>query len=157
MIKSFSVKKIFSSLVAAIILCTSIGMPKVSALSPAEAVSTSYAGGKYYQELCEVVLTGDYATDIVNIAKSQIGYHEGNNADEYHGANTSGGDNYTEYGRWAINDNRAWCGYFVTWCAHQARIPDEIVISSKTNPNRGNGLYMHDWYSDLEIFSCSFY
>lgn len=78
--------------------------------------------------------TGNYAVDIVEVAKTQIGYGEENGI--------------TKYGSWAGNARGAWCGFFVSWCANQANIPDDIVISSSTNPNRGNGALMHAWYSN---------
>ena len=44
-------------------------------------ISSSYMASKYYDRLCAVQLTGDQRTDIVEIAKSQIGYHEGAKGD----------------------------------------------------------------------------
>ena len=52
--------------------------------------SSSYASGKYYRALTNVQLTGNQRTDIVNIAKSQIGYQEGAIALCETGCNLSG-------------------------------------------------------------------
>ncbi|MBQ9415211.1 MAG: CHAP domain-containing protein [Clostridia bacterium] len=62
--------------------------------------------------------TGNQAADLVGVAKTQIGYHEGSN-------------NYNKYGQYFGNPNAQWCGYFVSWCARQANIPTSIL------PNTG--------------------
>ena len=61
--------------------------------------SASYKSGPYYSKLCAVNLTGNQRTDIVNVAKSQIGYQEGNNSSQLSGT-VKGSANYTEYGNW---------------------------------------------------------
>ena len=58
--------------------------------------------------------TGNQRVDIVEVAKTQIGYHEGNNND-------------TKYGDWYGLSNQAWCAMFVCWCANQAGISIDIV------------------------------
>ena len=87
--------------------------------------SASYASGKYYQALGEVTLTGNARTDIVAIAKSQIGYQEGSSAAQLSGE-VMGSLNYTEYGRWyGLQD--MWCAMFVSWCANNAGVPTTVV------------------------------
>ncbi len=75
------------------------------------------------------VNTGDQAADIIAVAKTQIGYHEGSI-----GGTTNGSNNYTKYGVWYDNyfgesgfSYGAWCAMFVSWCAYQAGIPSETV------------------------------
>lgn len=63
--------------------------------------------------------TGDQATDLVEVARTQVGYHEGTN-------------NYTKYNVWfgSLNGygyNYAWCQTFVAWCANQAGIPTSMI------------------------------
>ena len=65
------------------------------------------------------VNTGNQATDLVEVARTQVGYHEGTN-------------NYTKYNVWfgSLNDygyNYAWCQTFVAWCANQAGIPTSMI------------------------------
>ena len=60
--------------------------------------SSSYKSGKYYTQLTGVQLTGNQRTDIVNVAKSQIGYQEGGSSSQLSGT-VRGNGNYTEYGR----------------------------------------------------------
>ena len=87
--------------------------------------SSSYKSGKYYTKLKNVSLTGNQRTDIVNIAKSQIGYQEGSSSSQLSGA-SYGGKNYTEYGRWyGLQD--MWCAMFVSWCANLAGVSTSIV------------------------------
>ena len=88
--------------------------------------SSAYMNGPYYTKLQAVTLTGDNRTDIVNVAKSQVGYQEANSASG-HGGTTLGSGNYTEYGRWYGMDGAFWCAMFVSWCAHVAGISTSVV------------------------------
>ncbi len=87
--------------------------------------SASYASGRYYSALKSVKLTGDQLTDIVNVAKSQIGYHESYSSGELSGESSGEGD-FTEYGRW-YGYQGPWCNMFASWCAYVAGIPSGIV------------------------------
>lgn len=66
--------------------------------------------------------TGNQREDIVAVAETQKGYHEGANDD-------------TKYNRWngVINGyplggyGYPWCQCFVSWCANQAGIPTDII------------------------------
>lgn len=91
-----------------------------AAKSPEYSASNSYKSSIYYKNLTAVELTGDQVTDIVNIAKSQVGYHEGSLS-----GNSGGSSNYTEYGRW-YGSQGAWCNKFVSWCASVAGIPSSV-------------------------------
>ena len=89
-------------------------------------MSSSYMSSKYYSQLCAVQLTGYQRIDIVEIAKSQIGYHEGSKGD--FSGNSSSSSNYAEYNRYAYSsDNAAWCGSFISWCAAMAGIPTSVL------------------------------
>lgn len=60
--------------------------------------------------------TGNQAEDIVQIARTQLGYAET-------------GDNYTKYNIWfyGYNQSAAWCAIFISWCAEQAGIPESVI------------------------------
>lgn len=60
------------------------------------------------------VNTGDQRFDIVSIAKTQVGFMEGDNND-------------TKYGTWYGLPNQPWCAMFVSWCARQADVPLDIL------------------------------
>ena len=106
-------------------------------LTPSYTPSASYRSGKYYTQLCNVSLTGNQRTDLVNVARSQLGYHEGDNTSQLHGE-SSGSSNYTEYGYWygtqvqghSGGSYYAWCAYFISWCARQAGIPTSIISNA---------------------------
>ncbi len=70
--------------------------------------------------------TGNQANDIVQIALSQVGYHET-------------GNNHTKYNAWFYQyDNPvAWCAIFISWCANQANIPTS-VIAKNASSNKGS-------------------
>lgn len=59
-------------------------------------------------------LTGNQRTDIVAVAKSQVGYVE----------DSSGG---TAFGAYYGNTYGDWCAYFVSWCADKANISSSII------------------------------
>ena len=108
------------------------GLLSTSAAALTYKASASYKSGPYYERLCDVKLTGNVREDIVNVAKSQVGYFEGNNSNELAGT-VNGSGNYTEYGRWyGMQD--MWCAIFVSWCAYVANIPESAVIKHAYTP-----------------------
>ncbi len=99
------------------------------------------------------VNTGDMAEDIVAVAKTQIGYHEGSLS-----GTTSGTNNYTKYGVWYgdyVNDSSfdygQWCAMFVSWCAKEAGIPDSIVYYHAYCP------YGVTWFKNKGLWKNSAY
>ena len=96
--------------------------------------------------------TGDPITDLIGVAKTQIGYLEGSLT----------GDVYTEpdgiqkYGAWydeAVENigagKAAWEGSFVAWCANQADIPDTVIPPYAYCP------YSVDWFESNGLFEAS--
>lgn len=104
----------------------------------------AYKTGIYYEKLLEAKskLTGDHRYDVIIIALSQIGYHEGNSDADMDGWNLGGSENFVEYNRlfcklegiWGY----AWCAAFVSWCQFQAGIPAEIDCSEVSCPRMIN-------------------
>lgn len=92
--------------------------------------SDSYKKSEYYEELMDVELTGDYRDDVLNVARSQIGYHEGDHEDDLDGSNLRGDENYSEYGRYFDTNGTAWCSEFISWCLRMAKVPEDIIKSS---------------------------
>ena len=99
-IKTISYLMIFTLIFSALALC---------APQQTEAAGFSTAYPNTY------VNTGAGANDIVGVAKTQIGYQE----------NSVG----TKYGDWynTIFVNQPWCAMFVSWCAGQAKIPNDVI------------------------------
>ena len=104
--------------------------------------SPSYKTSKWYDAVHELKLTGDYAKDIVMIARSQLGYHEGNSFDEQHGNNTKGNKDFAEYNYFYGDPGTMWCGEFVDWCYAMAGVPDELYSLSSSDNEYDN---QHKW------------
>lgn len=127
-------------LFAAVLLSLAILLPtQVRADEPLLAVSETYRSGVYYQRLRDVVLRGDYRADLINVALSQVGYHEGNSLADYAGGNAVGKDNYIEYSSAYYGMNGEWCAMFVSWCARQAGIPKYVINNAARAASDGAG------------------
>lgn len=95
--------------------------------------SKSYTAGPFYARLKDVVPVNDGATNVANIARSQIGYHEGASATDLSGV-SSGKKDYCEYNYNIQNGkNLAWCSTFVAWCATQAGEGKAIPASGSSD------------------------
>ncbi len=98
--------------------------------------STNYWGSIYHKRLSSVELTGNFRKDIVKVALSQLGYHEGASPDDYDGGHHSSSDNFTEYNRLMSTYTSDWCSEFYHWCARMAGVPTNILgrsTSAKAN------------------------
>ena len=141
-----------------LIICLSavFGSISVSALEPSYAVSQEYIDGGYYDRLVAYELTGDPRYDVLSIALSQLGYHEGDSDEDMDGLNIDGDRNFVEYNRlYGKVDNKegngvsygyAWCASFVTWCLRQAGVSFSQAINSISCSG------MTDWYIRNDIF-----
>ncbi len=122
-----TVKRIVSLIMAVTMVVSAMVFTSfsASAATPNVSFSSSFRSGKYYSALSNVVLTGNPRTDIVNIAKSQVGYQEGSNSSKLSGT-VRGNGNCTEYGRWyGLQD--MWCAMFVSWCSAVAGVDTNII------------------------------
>ena len=109
----------------------------VYAITPTYTVSSDYKKSPYYDNLSHLTLTGNQRSDVVRVALTQLGYHEGNSTADFAGANTKGSRNFVEYNRYhgKLDNNEGngysygyyWCASFATWCAVQAGIPEAVV------------------------------
>ena len=106
---------------------------------------------------------GDYADDILGVARTQLGYMEldvATGAPLYNGKGTW----YTKYGQRFNNSSGAWCAFFVMWCAEQADIPTTAIPQAQTygscsamaNWFKNNGLWQDatytPWPGDIVFF-----
>lgn len=94
--------------------------------------TTTYMGSDYHKALAAVTLTGDYRKDIVAVALSQLGYHEGASAADFDGKHPDSKEDYTEFGRFAGTAGTAWCSEFYLWCARMAGVPTSILNVSRS-------------------------
>ena len=138
----------------------------VYSLSASYPVSISYNNSSYYKSLKYVKLTGNQRTDLVNVALSQVGYHEGNSTMQLNGKNTSGSQDYTEYAYWfgtQVKGNSyghyyAWCAMFISWCARQARIPTSVISNAAYacadgSSKKGGYSYFHMDYNNRGAYT----
>ncbi|MBR2620743.1 MAG: CHAP domain-containing protein [Clostridia bacterium] len=111
-----------------------------SAITPTYSNMTpAFRGSRYYLNLKALTLTGDERTDIVMVAMSQLGYHEGNGPEHCHGE-TCGSGNYVEYnyyhgsvdqlGNGVQTYGYPWCASFVSYCARLAGISCGTLCTS---------------------------
>lgn len=133
------VKNIFCACLACVTLLSLLPLSALdaSAVTPTYYVSSEYRSTKYYDALKNCKLTGDERYDVISIAMSQYGYHEGNSDADMHGGNLDGDKNFAEYNRmYGMLDNGegnglsygySWCAAFVSWCLRQARVPTSTV------------------------------
>ncbi|MCD7744885.1 MAG: Ig-like domain-containing protein [Lachnospiraceae bacterium] len=118
----------FGVLLAALFLAA---RPASAATTTFTDFSEEYMSGEYYAKLMQVDLTGNYRQDLLSVARSQIGYCEGDSEEDLDGS-VDGSLNFTEYGRYMGSNGSAWCSEFASWCARVAGIPTSILGSSKT-------------------------
>ena len=91
----------------------------------------AYTKSVYFYRLCGTRLTGRMREDVMYIAKSQLGYHEGNSEADYGGGNTRGNGDYSEYGRYLSSSGNPWCSEFGSWCVRMSGLPKQILNSSR--------------------------
>ena len=125
---------IISSFSSLILPASASIKPNYSAYEYGEAYKTS----KYYSQLLDAKskLTGDHRYDVVMIALSQLGYHEGDSDADMDGWNLGGTNNFVEYNRlfcklegiWGY----AWCAAFVSAAALESGMTD-ILLSDLFN------------------------
>lgn len=142
--------RVTAAAVGMLSLCHLLTLP--TAATATYKPSDVYRDSVYYEELSAYELTGDMRRDVVSIAYTQLGYHEGNDPTQMDGSNLFGSRNYTEYNRiWSPLDNGegngesygfAWCAAFVSWCLRQSGVPTAIAASEVSCAR------MMAWYRD---------
>lgn len=134
------------------------------------SVSAHYSESVYHKNLAELRLTGNQRLDLINVALTQVGYHEGDGVWQLDGSNASGSNNYTEYGYWygmnvlgrGAGFFYEWCAMFTAWSARQARIPTDIINNAAyahagTNPYHFHMKYYPRGYYDPRPGDLIFY
>lgn len=124
------------------VLISSLTLPS-AAVDTVHNTSDEYLVSQYYANLKSVTLTGDQRTDVVLVALSQLGYHEGDSEADMGGGNISGSKNFVEYNRLygkvdnnegnGISYGYAWCCAFATWCVRTAGVPVSVLKTEISN------------------------
>lgn len=128
---------VISTLLTAILI-SAFGI-MADALTPTTRMSEKYKTSRFYSNLSSLELTSDDRTNVIMVAMSQLGYHEGNSEADFNGYNANGSGNYSEYcylygkvdgdGNGTSEYGYAWCAAYVSWCMRQAGIPTSVVKS----------------------------
>ena len=155
-------KKSLKWIVALVLIAATFAVHSLPlfAMEPPYQVTDSYMNGPYYTNLLKVQLTGDMRKDIVAVAQSQIGYHEGSSKSALTGL-SSGSGNYTEYHNFMSKRfgrsywGAAWCGIFATWCAGVAGIPESIVAPSASASPKGSYSFKFYGSNALDGSNCA--
>ena len=155
-IKNSTNKRIISLALGAAIVGAGLTQP-ISAITPSYSVGKYYKESKYYDRLLELETTGDERYDVIAVALSQLGYHEGNSEADLGGGNGFGYRNFVEYNRiiGAPLDNGEgngvsygfeWCAAFVSWCQRQAGVPKSTVVTEVSCSR------MVDWLKERGLY-----
>lgn len=80
---------------------------------------------KWERSVSDVYLTGDPRVNLVEVAKTQLGYKESSRNFIIDELGRRMG--YTRYGAWYGADYGEWCAMFVSFCANYAKIPAAII------------------------------
>ena len=117
-----------------------------SAAEPSYAMSEQYKSGRFYKNFMSVKLTGDQRKDVIAIALSQLGYHEGNSDADFGGDSTDGVRDFVEYnvmaGKYDNNQGNGisygyyWCASFVNWCLRQAGVSKNASAGAEISCQR---------------------
>ncbi len=150
-------KRIFAALVLLPLLLTvPLGALNAAALTPTYQMSEAYLESPYYRALTDYTLTGDMRRDVVSVALTQLGYHEGDGDTDMDGTNIFGSRNYVEYNRIygqldngegnGVSYGYAWCASYVSWCLRQAGVPDTLA------PNEVSCSRMTRWFESHSVY-----
>ena len=89
------------------------------------AVMKTETRAQWEASMAQVELTGVWPDDLMNIARSQLGYEESRlNFIIDDEGNRQG---YTRYGAWYRASYSEWCAMYVSFCLNYAEIPETLV------------------------------
>ena len=118
----------------------------VNAAKPSYNMSEAYKASKFYKNFIDVKLTNDQRKDVIAVALSQLGYHEGNSDADFGGESTDGVRDFVEYNVMAgrLDNNQGngvsygyyWCASFVNWCLRQAGVSKDASAGAEVSCQR---------------------
>ncbi len=118
-------------------------------------MTKAYKSGRYYTNLVSLELSGDQSRDVISVALSQLGYHEGDSNADFDGEKKEGTRDFVEYnvlfGKLDNDQGNGlsygyyWCASFVNWCFRQAGIPEDATAGAEVSCQRWiNDCKKHD-------------
>ena len=99
-------------------------------------------GPSYWESTLPGSLTGNYAEDLLAVARSQLGYTESTR--NYIVDDSGEIKGYTRYGAWYGFPHGDWCAMFVSFCLHYAKVdvmPIESSCANWVDNLRSAGMY----------------
>lgn len=116
------VPKKFGTLWISVNVADALGATASASMKIAVPVRERESKADWNESVASVSLTGDWRLDLVNVARSQLGYRESRrdfiiDADGNRQA-------YTRYGDWYGLNYTEWCAMFVSFCLNYAGIPE---------------------------------
>ncbi len=125
---------------AAVGIAAALVLPGAALTPTYDGMTSAFRNSRYYLNLQALTLTGDERTDLVMVAMSQLGYHEGNSSAQCNGENRTGSGNWVEYnyrngavdqyGNGKQTYAYPWCASFVSYCARTAGISSAVLPTS---------------------------
>ena len=138
-------KKTLFVLLPILLLCT-FAASVAFAAEPTYEMSSQYKASYYYDNFVQTPLSGDQITDVLAIAMSQLGYHEGDSDADLGGTSISGDRDFVEYnvlyGKLDNNQGNGvsygyyWCASFVNWCLRQAGVSEKQSAAAEVSCHR---------------------
>lgn len=111
----------FGTLNIKVTITDAAGAESAAAVSVPVAIREYESRAKWEKSVAGIYFTGDWRQDIVEIAKTQIGYEESTRNFIIDDLGRKMG--YTRYGAWYGADYGEWCAMFLAFCAEYANIP----------------------------------
>lgn len=106
-----------------------MGTALLTALMTMSVTIGSINTGSFFSENLQITASASQQDDIISVALGEEGYEEGAN-------------NWTKYGDWYGMNNVAWCAIFISWCANQAGISQDVI-------------HKNAWAGDMEGSECT--
>ena len=147
--------RIFSVMLCALILLSSFTIhtsaEKITYSTGAAGVSDAYKNSRWYNNLTQIELTGDGATDTLAVALAHVSYSEGNNSSGFNGTQNGSG-NYTEFCRnYGEGSAYAWCAAYVSFALFQSR-----ATTSTSKQTIWRDIYCPRWYQNMKNNGCGY-
>lgn len=140
-------KRIISTVLCICLLAGTFVVSSSAATVPYNG-SSAYMSSKFGKNLLNCEITGDQKNDVLNLAKSQLGYKEGWLAGS--GNTDDKIENLTEYNRWyyGSNDPAPWCAIWVSFILRHAGVSTDVIPNFSGCSKAVSKLSKGEWGKD---------